>query len=147
MIVTSADSVGLPWLNESCFFSFCVAAVPPFPKDLEVDAGCYMGMANALSYRFTRTTPREPFGVMLKIACLVVPGSGRVTTTGEAQLEYGSSCKNAIDWLSRHGGKEIEKRGMGKPRFDASTLRAQFDVGGEENKRTSYMPSHISLER
>lgn len=87
-------------------------------------------MANAMTYRFDYQAARQPLGVKLEITCLAIPGSGRVTTSGRAQLEYGSSCKDAIIWLSHCGAQELETRRMSTPRFDVSTLRTKYDVGG-----------------
>lgn len=94
-----------------------------------MDPGCYMGMANAMSYYVTPDALRQPQGIQLAITCLALPGSGRVTITGQAQVEYGSSCRDAIYWLSQAGGQGIEKMGMGTPRFDPSTLGTDYDVG------------------
>lgn len=111
-----------------------------------MDPGCYMGMVTAMTNCCSTTIPPEPMGFQLEITCLAVPGSGRVATSGLAQLEYGSSCKNAVDWLSDLGGREMEKRGMGTPRFDPSTLRKQYDVsGGGGNGGTWLVFSHRFL--
>jgi hypothetical protein len=86
-------------------------------------------MANAMTYRFKYQAGRQPVGIKLEITCLAIPGSGRVTTSGQARLEYGSSCKDAIIWLSHCGAQELEARRMSTPRFDVSTLRTKYDVG------------------
>lgn len=91
------------------------------------------------------TTPRKPMGYKLEITCVVRPGRGRIKTSGQAQSEHWSSCKNAIDWLSDWGGQQIEKRGIGKPRFDASTLLKDFDVSGGE-AGTSQMPWSLLIK-
>lgn len=112
-----------------------------------MDPGCYMGMVTAMTNCCSTTIPPEPMGVQLEITCLAVPGSGRVATSGLAQMEYGSSCKNAVDWLSDLGGRGIGERGMGTPRFDPSTLRKQYDVSGGGRNRGTWADGLVSSHR
>jgi hypothetical protein len=76
------------------------------------------------------STPHSALDPFPPAPHLALPGSGRVTITGQAQVEYGSSCRDAIYWLGQSAGKEIQERRMGTPRFDPSTLRTDYDVGG-----------------
>jgi hypothetical protein len=81
--------VGRPSLPLAC------SGARPLPQ-LPLDPDCYFGTANVVVHR--RGDQRTK-GVLFTVECAVVPGSGRITVTGDPEGRLRDKGVLAVGWM------------------------------------------------